>query len=541
MVKERLRNYIYLYLASFGVTLLLYWRLFFTFYQQDEWQAFGHFIALGWRAIGENLSFVDLILAKGRLLTVGIYDLIFTVEPYGVITIFSITLFLHALNGLLIYLLIQKLFRNKYVAIIATLFFLTNSIANQAVTWAGASIAIVGSTTCVLFSIFLLLDYVENNSMRSYIFSFILLFISLQFKESALVWIPLYIVVPLLFLKRKITQKYLLIAIVPLIYFVLFLSLRVGGSLTSAQKVGDYINSTHNVKQVVLANALTYTSTSFAQIIIPPEFIYPLAKWFFSTEYLSIVSNPQFDLLYQSFGADMINMFFSLIFLGILILCVTYTKEYKRFWLFLGMFLSTLLPYIIIQRGSSYLESRYYYLLLIPMSGFVGLILYALTKLKVKLYSIVVCMLIILIVSYICIVQKELKKQVSYAQARNTILHTLKEEVPRLKKNTVFFIQSDQSYVSLTNPLPFQEGIGYTFLAYLYNTDDKELNPLLIDNFLWDTGTQGFRKIGERGYGLFTEKTLLTKALREKQFTNKDVISFYWDSKSHKLINKTEK
>ncbi|MGI8420332.1 MAG: hypothetical protein ACR2LN_06875 [Candidatus Levyibacteriota bacterium] len=541
MVNKRLRNYTYLYLTSLGVTILLYWRLFLTFYQQDEWQALGHFSALGWKAIGENLTPLDLLLAKGRLLTVGIYDLIFTYEPYGVITISIITILLHALNGFLIFLLMQKIFKKKIISIFASLFFLTNAVANQAVIWSGASIAIIGSTTCVLLSMSYFLSFLENEKYRDYILSFLFLFISLQFKESALAIIPFFVAFAF-FLKWKILpKKFYLISLIPLIYFILFLTLRVGGSLASTQKVGDYVNQSHNVKVVIVANGITYFVTSVAQIFFPADFIYPLATKFLKAEYQSLSVNPQFDLISQTVITDMINTLVSLLFLGLLFMCAICRKQLTLLWFFLGILAVTLLPYIIIQRGSSYLESRYYYLLLVPICGFLGIILTAFIKFKQKLYFIAFSVfLLLLISSYVLLDQKELIKQQNLAETRIAILHTIKQEVPSLQKKTVFYIQSDQSYILPTNPLPFQEGIGYTFLEYLHNTNSKMLDALLINNFLWDIGTQGYKTIDGYGYGLFTDKYTIENALKEKKFTKDAIIVFYWDSKKQKLRNITK-
>lgn len=541
MVNNKILQGVYLFFASLTVTVMLYWRLFLTFYQQDEWQALGHFIAIGWQSLG-NITFLDLFLAKGRLLTVIIYDLIFTVQPYGVTIISIFTLLLHALNGFLIFLLMQRFFKNKYISILTTFFFLTNSIANQAVIWPGASLAILGSTSFVLISLFYLLNFLQLGKIHNYIIALILVYLSLHLKESALAYIPLYAILPIIFIRKKLSMRYYLVALIPIIFFVLSFFLRVGSSLTSTQKVGDYVNSSHNVLAVLSGNAFTYTFTSFAQILVPPEYMFPFVSKFFSIQYASFLTNPQFDLLTQSIGADMINMFISLVFLTVLIFATIRTKHGITLILFIGMFVATLLPYIIIQRGSSYLESRYYYLLLVPMCGFLGIILTAFIQIKNKIYFIgISTLLLLLIISYVRLDQRELTKQQDLARQRNIILYTLKNEVPHLKQKTVFYIQSDQTYILPTNPLPFQEGIGYTFLVYLYKPQDQQLSSLLLDNFLWNTGEQGYRDVGDRGFGLFVDDQELKSAIKKGRIKKKDVISYYWDSKTMKLVETTKK
>lgn len=535
------KKLLYIFFSSLAITILFYWRIFNTFYQQDEWQAFGHFIASGWHVLGENLSLIDLILAKGRLLTVALYAALFTIQPYNVTLIAIIALLMHALNGFLLYRLLVKIIKNEFASIVGMIFFLTNAVANQAVIWSGASLAIIISTTFVLLSLSYFWNYLFSSQLKDFILSILFIFISLHFKESALAVLPLYVVMYIVLHKKKLHKSFFLIALIPTLYFILFATFRVGGSLTSSQRVGDYINSTHNVKEVIFANAVTYTFTSFSQLLFPAPIIYNLADNFVRIEYAYLENNAQFQLIAQSLGTDFINFAISFLFLSLLIVVVILKREYRPALFFIGVLLACLMPYILIQRGNSYLESRYYYLLLIPMSGLMGIILHSVSKYKNKFALIIASsLLFIIILHYYFVTTQELKNQQYQARVRLSILHSLKEQIPSLKSKAVIYVASDTSYILPSNPLPFQEGVGYTFLMYLYTNKDEELKALLLENFLWDVGTQGYKEINGRGYGFFSDFSELKKAMQEYNLTKSDVIGLQYDSHTNKLIDITK-
>jgi hypothetical protein len=199
-----------------------------------------------------------------------------------------------------------------------------------------------------------------------------------------------------------------------------------------------------------------------------------------------------------------------------------------------------LLPYALIVKGSSYFESRYYYFTVVGVSLLLGIIVkFIINTKKIFLFIFLCITFLFFSVWHISYTLQDLSLQVQASQTRLSILRSIKYEIPKLKNKTIFYITGNGDYLLRGNPLPFQQGNGYTLLVFLYNPSIKGLNNLLSNNFLWDLGTEGYKQVGNNGFGFFYDYKRLKNAYLNKQFSLTDVYSFYWDSKENKLTSKT--
>ena len=107
-----------------------------------------------------------------------------------------------------------------------------------------------------------------------------------------------------------------------------------------------------------------------------------------------------------------------------------------------------------------------------------------------------------------------------------------KSLVPELPNKTVFFITSNQDFIVENNPLPFQQGIGYTLMVWYWDMSPVPVEFLLNDH-LWDLASQGYKEIDNRGFGYFTEEYKLEETI--KDYDNIEVVSLYYDAKTNTL------
>lgn len=215
--------------------------------------------------------------------------------------------------------------------------------------------------------------------------------------------------------------------------------------------------------------------------------------------------------------------------------------ENRLIVLSLSIIVASIWPYIVLTRGDSYLESRYYYLSVVGISLLIGILSkYIFTKKNVLFTSLLFIAIGIYLLSHFFSIQKDLSMQLNLAQERLVLLNDIKKSGLTLGKNTVLYISSDKDYLVPNNPLPFQEGLGYTMLVWLYSPKTN-LEPLVMQNYLWDLGTQGYKKIGNGGYGFYSNYKDLEEAYKKNNFPVNDIYAYSWDSTSMKLSNNSSK
>lgn len=524
------------------LSFLIYYPTYFTFYQQDEWQIVGHMTSGGLLSVFNGLSIVEIIFGQqGRIFSNVLNYLLFLLIPYSVTLLATYSIFMHGINTFLIYLLVQKLLKNKFESFIAALFFLTSSIANQAVSWFGTSVSVLTAASLVFISLLYFIKYFETKNNKYAWLSYLALFISLYFKEIGIGIFILYFILYLVFFYKKKVRWNKIIFFIPLIYFLTFFILRVINILFSSDKLVNYANSTTPLKTFLVSNLIVYNLSSISQMIIPVNFALNISKQFLFAMYPFLKINSQADLLFQSIGVDVVSIIFSSIIL-IFFFLIFSKKVADRNILLIALFIIffSILPYIILFKNGPYLESRYYYLPLAGVSLLCGLLFSLLRSLRMKIFfylSLVIFFVFCLV--HVQVTMNELYKQTSLAKDRLLILNTVKKNKSSLSKKTIFYITSDTNYIIQNMPLPFQQGLGYTFLVYFYNPNSN-LKQLLDNNYLWDMGSEGYKEIGDSGFGYFNNIKLLESTIVKYSLDPNIVYAFYWNSDKQVLINITE-
>lgn len=120
---------------------------------------------------------------------------------------------------------------------------------------------------------------------------------------------------------------------------------------------------------------------------------------------------------------------------------------------------------------------------------------------------------------------------------RREVVAQLKNYLPSLPKIAVFYVETDG--LSAYGPiLPFQTSIPQALTVVYY--DKNHLPDSFFNKPLFEGRSQGYLYSDGRGFGYYTSKKDLFKALSSDKFKISDVYAFYYYSQKVKLKNITE-
>ncbi len=519
-----------------------FWNLPQTFYQQDEWQVLGLNLVQGTSNIIKYTSPLQLLFGEGRPLVRALNLIFFGIFKFTVIPTALFAILMHIVNSVLVFYLVKKITLKNVIAFIASLFFAVNAVAHQAVTWA-AAVGTLPATTLILLSILSYLKFLEEKKKKWLLFSFFSTIISLLFKENG---IFLFVFIPALYFiynKKRTSIDFIKTHVLFIFYGGAIVLFRLSEfSLSIDKKVGVFVSGGTGFNQRVLLHLILYPITGFFQIFVPPLTFYNLANKFTQLQYPFVISTPLAGLVPQTIVSDLIAVIGTLIIVSLVLLLNRNNKYKDTTFLLFSIFLTlfSFLPYAVLDRGGSYMDSRYYYLAAIGGGMILGYILnFFLQKTKI-LVLIPIILASLLIFFHIKVIKDEISYQVKIARVRLYILNTIKQTHPTLSNKNIFYIIGNQDYYISNNPLPMQQGMGYTLMVWYYDTK-KIPSALLNDNFIWNIGSQGYKEINGAGFGYFSDFNTLLETYKKYDLLPEKVISFYWDGKKEKLIDTSVK
>lgn len=532
--------------------LLAYFLLFIQYFQQDEWHGFGIILSYGTKYITLGKSAIELLLGDrvgARIITFGLFNLFkLNTFPYGLFA-----LIFHLANTSLIYLITKKLTKNSTVALLASFLFLINEVGNEAYSWFGTMTGSLTSVFFFLLSFVFFLKFIDTEKIKFVLLSTFLLWLSFLFKEVAGFAFIFYPILFLIYSKKKKNIKSLLKN--HLSFFILGIIMLTYFAKTVLFIPGDranYVNTGRSLIPSLTSNLMKYLAEGLIQTAIPNLYLFKLS------DKLTQVINPNFpkDSLDFLIASQNIN---AEITIGLLLILAVVAI----FWLLrkvklssdlsktlkISFFMSLLsfIPYVVINRSFSYLDSRYYYVSSIGISIFLAILIFSLFKNNKKFFKISA---ILIFSMYVFIHESTLfsdfQLMADRSKERQYFLKQIENLVPVLPKKTVFFITGDsEGYYGLPElKTPFQSGLGHVLMVK-YTTEGK-LNPLFFQEnpwtkaldvgFLYDILGQGYRKIGNQGFGYYYDKSDLEKALNQNLFDKKDIIPLYYKQGQMKLI-----
>lgn len=531
------KNFIYIILLL-SITLYTFWDIRLIFYQQDEWKVLGEYFAMNsFREIFDRVNSFKAILGEGRILSLVTGYLLLKGFPFESYPLALYSFLLHFLNGILVYWLGNKLIGNKLYSLVAAIFFIVCAVSYNTVSWYSTSIGTLPAVSLILLSVLFFWKGIEGKNKYSFL-AFFLLFFSQLFKEIGYF---LFLFLPLSeFLYKRLNVKTFLKK------YWYFLATFFTVSVYRVSQLNSYSSESvvftqtgsSNFLLTVLLRVILYPFTSISLVYFPSDFFISAGK-IFTNSYYPFFPSEHYNLIVQSAVLDLLAIIFSfLIILISIFVSIKNNKLARKNIIFTFiLIISSYLPYTILSKNYSYLDSRYYYLGAASAGILLGFLVLGVTSLFKKFYlkSAVFLLAVLFLVWHVGITKSGLKDLANISIERKDILNQILKFKPTLDERNVFYIEGDrQFYLSEGNPVPFQQGFGYTLLVWL-DKDRKQFKDLLKVGALWDLGSQGYFETGSGSFGYFRDKNLLTKTLREKQLTQDFVTAFYYDSKDKKL------
>lgn len=502
------------FLSLVGFT---YWKLTEHFFEQDEWMGLGHLFVLGSKILTEGGNLYEVFFfGAGRPLATLINSIFYTLFGFNTLPLALFSIFLQATTMYFLFVLLRRLGSGFWVSLFATTFFGINATSAQVVTWF-SSLAVILSSLFLVVSTIVFVDFVNSKDTKKLVLSFIMFYLSFLTKEINVLFGLLFLLYHYRFGGKNI-RKSLIVSLPFLAIGILSFSRYIWSFFLRSEQVGLIIKSSSLGPRLLLENLILVPTASFSQIFIPPEKMYLFTRKIF---FLFKGFDPG-DLVVQTTLATQFSVAISVV-LVVLIIYLYRRGFLARRNLLMGflVYLLAVSPYVIIQKGgSAYLEGRYYYLAVLGVSViFAGLKgLEKQGKQRVLLFFI----LLLYLIMQAGAIQSSLSRKVEFSRRRIDLVQKLMSIDLKENKRNVFYIASDQEY--LGQPLPFQQGIGYTLMV-IYYPQGVIPEEFLAKNHLWNIGSQGYFEFQPFGFGYFSDKEALGEFMTQKKISDYKLIS----------------
>lgn len=546
-------------LVLFGVSIVflfliivLYHQLPNTFYQQDEWQALGNFETGGLRGAFSlySLSLLDVLAGKGRFLATPFHYFFYHYSPFQVAYASILAIVFHLLNSVLLFIIFKRLFKGIFFAILAVIFFVTASVASQSITWMAASTTTLLSSFFAFLSLLSYIYYLEKKKVKWVWITLLFFIFSFFIKESSIFLLLVYPLIYFQFLGKKSNVKVAIKDHIPFfLYFILLVFAVFTSIFSEKDPSGLVVTAAPDSKMRLILHLILYPFISFSQVFIGGEFVYKMADSLGRLSYSRIWSEPYSVIVRETIAADFVSILLTVLLFIILFLICRVDKRLKKpiVWGVVYTLLS-FLPYAVLDKQTSYFESRYYYYAVVGGGViFASIIIFLrdlivkITKLSIAVATIICVVFVLLHIWYqISLTHASLDRDLLYAHQRKNFLSQLKSEIPSLENKALFYISGNTEYFLETNRAPFQQGIGYTLMVWYYRsgTIPKEF---ITSNFLWVIGSEGYRESGANGFGVYSDMELVKLTAEKYRLGKNNIYGLYYDGEKKQLVNTTEK
>ena len=525
-----------------ALIILAYRDIFHVYFQQDEWVGFGQIVTTRLVDVFRHYTIFELLWGKDRVWAIPINYFLFRLAPFQSWPFAAFSLLVHSINTVLLFVIIRKLTKSTFVSYASSVFFGLSFVHQQALTWFGANVTTLPSVTFMLIALLFVLLYIQTGRNLFLFGSQAASILSLFFKESGLL---LFIFLPV-FYKLFSARKDALAKFWPLLVvnvFMLFMKLSV--FLSPSGHVGEFVSAQSQTGLRLAVNALVYPLLSFSQVFIHPHIMFRISSWFQIIMYGFLRTNPLSQAIAENVVADLMSLIISLALLALFAVCA-YKKKSRRF-IVAGMLLVivNILPYIVLQRGTSYLDSRYYYGASAGASLILaGIFTFFLTFQKEYVFAVMIISVFMAFFAYknFQFIERELAMQTDIGSDRRNILQRAKRLRAVLPGKPVMYVTGDKNdYYGVRGlHLPFQNGPGYVFMVWYYNSGNIP-KELILDNYLTDMRSSGYREVNHSGFGYFTDLKDLQTTVKRDHIARSQIVGFYYDSRNKMLTDITDK
>ncbi|OGH21754.1 MAG: hypothetical protein A3F31_04890 [Candidatus Levybacteria bacterium RIFCSPHIGHO2_12_FULL_38_12] len=540
--------------------ILIFWQLFFTFFQQDEWAIFGNYMY--WEKAG--LSWWDRLFIYQQGTHVAPLSNLFFYPQFKLFGMnfgyyaFS-NILIHVINSYLLYALCGILTKRRWISILSGFVFLITSISYQAVTWSGTSAGTTGSVTFLLLSSIFLMHCLVNRSIskKLLLVSSFCWIISVLFKETSIFFI---LAVSLLWYSYSFNKK-LSHLFKTLLFFIFAFSLYTIFRLVLILFSGDSSGQISSIVeqpaiQVLLLRTFFNPARFIAQSIVPVEFLLNSAYSFVPLAYPYFVPGGATDpYIAETIAVDTLSLLITSVIIIVNLSLYYFFKKKKDnisklpFLLLLFISLSAL-PFMLIPGRGGYMyliDGRHLYLTSIFSSILISvfvLFAYEISKKSKSLMIFSICIMILYFFYHPFKIHEDLKKLSEWSDIRKTILTDIMEAYPSLPKKVIIYAESDTAYFGLSPEekiLPFQSGLGQTLLVWYNEHGENFPSCFFKGQFLYVLQSQGYRQCEGRGFGYFRKAEDLKKSIKENNLRPENVVAFSYISSENSLKNITQK
>lgn len=528
---------------------ITYGNIFSLFYQQDEWLTLGKILSGGLKSYFDQYSFFQLFTGTGRPLSLIFQYPLYAFFPYETWPFAVFSIVFHGVNTVLVGLFAYVLSKKFFYGVLASIFFLSCSTSSQAVTWFASNTQALPSTTFLLVSLIIALKAGHKKNIFLFIVAQVSAIVSFLFKESGAM---AFIFVPFLYYwwpKNKTPTRNVIFQIGPLIFYGLLVLVSNIYRITTAlpTEATAFVSNSPSLWMKMFLHALLYPIISLSQLFIPQHIMFSLAKNFQAINYGHINGFTESQLGVETIVTDVVSLYVSLVIIFFCLLLMYKIGNIRKIMTFSLAFTAlNFLPFIILEKGNSYLDSRYFYVSTVGAGLLVSAIFYAVKSLFEKkgrfisYFSVVVMALCFtgLIWKHTQYIQRDIQSSVISSRERKNFFSQLNSLVPSLPNKVVMYITGN-NFGYYGNPdlkIPMQQGPGYTFMTWYYRggTIPKEL---IDSDFLWNIHAQGYREVGDRGFGYFWDKQKLIEAIRKHEIKPEYVVALFYDGDEKKLRN----
>lgn len=550
---------IYIFLSFVILLLVFYYGIDKVYYQQDEWYTFGKTIYYGYA----NLP--SVFTQMYGIHYVPLANLYYIVEHvlYGISPKHYLYtgLLMQSGAGVLFYILLTKLLRNKYLAFFLSTLFVINVEIYQVILNEVISYYMLSSILALVLFI-KLYNYITTQKSLAFSQGFLItaLFASVILVHEA--WFSLLILIPLFIMLFKspsfklnlssVNKKIILVAgAFILIRLILFFILPSDNIDLRYSQGSHKVATIYNIATVPLKVTTQYT--------IGLENLYSAAKFYQSkiSHYRDDVTVNQ-DLMAITVVYDLVVFYMSLGLILAILFILYLSKPNLKFTNKNFKVLVFSLSWIIIMgvmispqgRFFTSIESRYVYLFGIGINLLLGSLFYLLWEGKSRylrfltIISAVLYFFIWTTYSYnqIQVIKKQL---INVSSIRKGIIDQIKIIQPVLHSKTIFYLSCEDDCYSnsvLGMPkewiVPFQNGFGWTLLVVYSNQDIHKYAPFFAkDTFLWERLATGYKEIDKTGFGYFTDASDLKDAISKYKLDSSNVVALKYISRKY-LIQK---
>ncbi len=545
-----MKKYILYFILFFAIILFFTHGLFGNFFQQDEWGAFGDII------YSYNQPWWIFLISKGvHFNPLGLY---FWLILYKVFVLNSqyyvlIELLMHALATLLVFIFTSKISKNNRIGFLTATLFATNGRAYEAfMHLAIFSTTISSFIFIVLFFIYLASIKEKYFAIKNIFILFGLFLCSVLFREDGFIIVPLLVVYLLTFDREKLNGRNIKAFMYLAVGLFLFLIIRVVSQAFNIDPIPKESSFDFNS---VIYNLLSLPIKLVVQNLISAAGVFNLlinkTSWAYPSISVSFVqAYPVFmDLAFISLFSVIVWIFAASMFFW-------KNKDKLKYIIFFSCWI--LLNAIILSfagRNLNIVDERYLYLSSVPVLFFTSLFIVFLFsssgKFKVadKFKKVVaVIILVLLFYSSYSQIQAAVKYKVTGGYARRTFLNNVKAVHPSIPNNTIFYIvckvkcyRNSEFGLSPDWVLPFSSGAGWNILVKYSVGNETTWGKFLNHDFLLNLNSQGYRRIGDRSFGYFTDIGLLKNVLKENKLSSGVVIALEYNEQDFSVKDISKK